>query len=94
MLHIDPLSYGHFLIWFTFGLFIKNEYKLVLILGILWEIFERILISNEQIVKFLETYWIVPKTFWFTNEKDISKNISDLVVNMIGYYIGNKINLN
>jgi hypothetical protein len=91
MLHIDLLSLTHFFLWFFFGLFIKNEYKLVLILGVLWELFERLLISNKQIVNLLKKYWFVPYKYWYTNEKDIHKNISDLVINMIGYYIGNQI---
>ena len=59
MLHIDLLSLTHFFLWFFFGLFIKNEYKLVLILGVLWELFERLLISNKQIVNLLKKYWFV-----------------------------------
>ena len=45
--NFDLLSVGHFLLYLCFGYYIKHKYKLALVLGILWEIFEKALVSNN-----------------------------------------------
>ena len=45
--HLDILSIAHFCIYYVIGLYIKNNYTLILILGILWELFEYYTVRNK-----------------------------------------------
>ena len=84
----DFLSVCHFFFYYVFGLFVKNNYILAFILGILWEILEYILTSQEFSRKLLIKYWIVPKRIW--DEDAFNRNrISDIIFNMLGYHFGN-----
>ena len=55
--NFDLLSVGHFLLYLCFGYYIKHKYKLALVLGILWEIFEKALVSNTYTRYLLKEYW-------------------------------------
>ena len=83
---IDILSLNHFLIYFSFGLFFKNQYKLIILLSILWEIFEYIISHIDYTRNFLIKYWFVPEKYW--NEPLYNK-LYDILINMLGYIIGN-----
>jgi hypothetical protein len=45
-------------------------------------------VYNKKLYNFVKTYWPVPERYW--NEINNNSYI-DIVVNMIGYYIGSKI---
>ena len=60
-----------------------------LLLGIVWELFEYQFTRDETIRKLLIKYWPIPKRLW--EENNILNRVCDLCLNMIGYYIGNKI---
>ena len=85
---IDILSVSHFFIYFFFGLIIKNEYKLIFIIGVIWEIFEYIVTNYSYTKNLLIKYWPINLKYWA--EKNNLNKIFDLIINMIGYYIGNK----
>jgi len=87
---LDILSISHFIIYFVIGLFLKNKYLLVLLVGILFEIFEYYISTNETIKTLLIEYWFIPEIYW---NDTLEHKIVDIIINMIGYYIGNKISL-
>lgn len=86
---IDIMSIIHFLLYLFIGILIKNKYRLILLLGILWEIFEYIVANNEFTKNLLIKYWPINIKYW--NETNLLNKLFDLIFNMIGYYIGNKI---
>tara|TARA_B110001454_G_scaffold212426_1_gene229233 strand:+ start:211 stop:522 length:312 start_codon:yes stop_codon:yes gene_type:complete len=86
---IDMMSIIHFLIYLFFGILIKNKYKLVLILSILWEVFEYIVANIEFTKNLLVAYWPINIKYW--NETNVFNKLFDLIFNMMGYYIGNQI---
>ena len=85
---LDILSVGHFIFFLVLGIFVKNKYKGALLLGILWEIFEYIISHNKTIQRFILENWVIPEMYW---NDTFSHKITDIIINMIGYYIGNKI---
>jgi hypothetical protein len=86
---IDMMGIIHFLIYLFFGILIKNKYKLVFILSILWEVFEYIVANIEFTKNLLVTYWPINIKYW--NETNVFNKLFDLIFNMMGYYIGNQI---
>jgi hypothetical protein len=88
--NIDVLSINHFLIYFILGLFLKNQYKLIIILSLVWELFEYTISHINYTRQFLINYWFIPEKYW--NEPFTNK-IYDIIINIIGYYIGNMIHL-
>jgi hypothetical protein len=82
---IDILTLNHMILWAIIGYFYPNNYYLALFIGILWELFERYIVYNKQLYNFVKKYWFVPEKYW--NEININSFI-DIIVNMIGYYIG------
>ena len=82
---IDFLSLIHLLIWIIIGYFIPNYYLIALLLGILWELFEYMLVKVNILYVLTKKYWFVPEKYW--NERIYNK-IIDIIINMIGYYIG------
>tara|TARA_B100001094_G_C17837671_1_gene626338 strand:- start:9 stop:296 length:288 start_codon:yes stop_codon:yes gene_type:complete len=88
---IDKLSITHFSIYFVIGLFMKNQYIFILFVGIMWEIFEYNIIQNEMIYNLLDKYWIIPKKYW--EEKNKYNRYFDILFNILGYMIGNKIKI-
>jgi len=86
---IDILSVIHFFIYFCLGLIIKNNYKFALFIGITWEIFEYIITNMNYTKNLLKKYWPINLKYW--EEKNKLNKVFDLLFNMLGYYIGNKL---
>jgi hypothetical protein len=84
--HLDILSIAHFCIYYVIGLYIKNNYTLILILGILWELFEYYTVRNKTTKNLLYKFWPIPQKYWYDS---FEHSIVDISVNMIGYYFGN-----
>ena len=87
--NFDLLSVGHFLSYLCFGYFIKHKYKLALVLSILWEIFEKAVVSNTYTRYLLKEYWFIPIEYI---DDTFEHSITDIILNMIGYTIGSNIN--
>jgi hypothetical protein len=82
---IDILSISHLIIWITIGYYFPKHYYYALLLGILWELFEYMVVNVNTFYVLAKTYWFVPEKYW--NEK-IYNSILDIIINMAGYYIG------
>ena len=80
------MSISHFTVFLIFGIFIKNQYFLMLIIGILWEILEIIVVNTDATRHFMDKYWPVPERYW---DESCMNKYTDLVVNLIGYHVGN-----
>ena len=63
--HLDILSIAHFCIYYAIGLYIKDNYTLILILGIVWEIFEYYTVRNKTTRAILYQIWPIPEKYWF-----------------------------
>jgi hypothetical protein len=85
---IDILTIIHLLIWIIIGYFFPNYYLIALLLGILWELFEYMLVRVNILYVLTKNYWFVPEKYW--NEEIYNKFI-DIIINMIGYYIGSQL---
>ena len=86
---IDILSIVHFLQYFILGLFYKKRYKLILLTSIVWEIFEYFIAKNPYTKTLLIQYWPIPQRYW--DERNIKNKYFDILINILGYYIGNKV---
>lgn len=86
--NLDILSIFHFLIYLCLGYFIKHKYILALLVGILWELFEKALVSNSYTYYLLENYWFIPRKY---ADDSLDHSITDIIINMIGYTIGSNI---
>ena len=84
----DILSLGHFILYFFFRVFIKNKYKGVLLLGVLWELFEYIISNNDYIKNIIIENWMIPERYW---NDTFQHKIFDIIFNMLGYHFGNLI---
>ena len=60
----------------------------VLIIGILWEIFEYFITKNKFTRNLLIKYWFIPKSIWDEDAFNINR-VSDIIFNMLGYHYGN-----
>ena len=85
--HLDILSISHFCIYYVIGLYIKDNYTLILILGIVWEIFEYYTVRNKTTRAILYQIWPIPEKYWYDS---FEHSLVDIAVNMIGYYYGNR----
>lgn len=81
----DLMMINHFIIHFVIGYIIPNNYLLCIIISILWEVFEYFITTWDISYYFFKKYWPIPEYYW--NEKFRHK-ISDLFINLIGYYFG------
>lgn len=88
---IDILSLVHFIQYLVFGLFFKDKYLYVIIASFLWEIFEYYSTRNNTIKNLLIKYWPIPRKYW--EEKNILNRFLDIKFNLIGYTIGNMIDI-
>ena len=88
MKNIDILSLFHFLIYLFLGYYIKHKYLIALLLGVLWEIFEKIIVSNSYTRYLLKEYWFIPINYI---DDTFDHSITDIIINMIGYTIGSNI---
>ena len=50
---LDIYSIFHLIYYFIYGLYFKNKYVLIFILGILWEIFEYVLANINYTKEYL-----------------------------------------
>ena len=82
----DLMSLSHFTTFMIFGIFIKNQYFLMLILGFLWEFLEIIVVNTAFTRNLLRKYWFVPERYW---DESIENKYTDLIINIIGYHVGN-----
>ena len=82
------MTINHFIIWFIIGTIVPNKYVLALALGILWELFEQFVVFYKPLYAFVKKHWFVPEQYW--NERPVNI-ITDLFVNLLGYYMGSKI---
>lgn len=81
----DVMIINHFILYFIFGYYYPNNYILVLILSILWELFEIFVTSWDYTYSILKEKWVVPERYW--NEKPLHK-VFDILVNLLGYTVG------
>ena len=86
---IDILSLVHFVQYFFIALYIPNDYEFAIKLSVIWELFEYTMTNNPKINKLLVKYWPIPKKYW--EEKNIYNRLFDIIFNMLGYYIGSKL---
>ena len=84
---IDILTLSHFINYFIAGLYFKDRYCLVLVIGVLWEVLEYYIVHNSYTRKLILKYWPIPIRKW----EDKWNKLFDLISNMIGYYVGNNI---
>ena len=83
--HIDKFSIIHFLIWIYVGFFIQNQYILVIIINILWEISEYAIVHINPIYNLIKKYWIVPEQYW---NETLTNKCFDLLFDILGYSLG------
>jgi hypothetical protein len=87
---IDKFHIVHLIEWIIFGYLFPKKYLLAFTLMILWELGEKIISSNKTLYNFFKKYWTLTSSkYW--NETNTNKLI-DMIMNIIGYYIGSNIN--
>lgn len=86
MKDINILSLFHFLIYLLIGIYIKNNYTLILFLSITWELFEYFISRNIYIRNNILRIWPIPLKYWHDSYKH---SAIDIIFNLLGYYIGN-----
>lgn len=69
---------------------IKNNYTFAVTISILWEIIEYILTNYKYTKDLILLYWPIPQKLW---DEQKYNRMYDVIFNMIGYHIGNKINI-
>ena len=84
---IDFLSFVHVITYLVIGIFVKDQYVLAFVIGVIWEIVEYMMVNNPRIRKLIIDYYPIRIEKW----EDKYNKFFDLVFNMIGYYIGNKL---
>jgi len=77
---MDILSICHFLIYFVLAFFIKEDYVLITIIGISWELFEYSITNIPLIRDFMIKYWPIPIKYW--NEK-VRKSMTETETGLI-----------
>ena len=82
---IDILTLSHFLFWLVAGYVFPNKYMYVVIIGLLWELFEYMIVKVDVLYKLVKKYWFVPERYW---NETIYNKIIDMIVNLLGYSLG------
>ena len=82
---IDILTLSHILMWLCIGLIIQKQYKYVILLSIVWELFEYAICNIDIIYSFTKQYWIIPEKYW---NETLENKIIDLIANLFGYSLG------
>ena len=82
---IDILSLIHFLLWLAFGYIFPNKYLIVILLSILWELFEYMIVKVDVLYNLTKKYWFVPEKYW---NEPIYNKIVDMIFNILGYSVG------
>ena len=78
---------NHFVLFAALGYKFPEYFYTLQLLGILWELFEYYIANNQQIKKTLYQLWPIPKKYWCDT---FEHSMIDILVNMIGYYVGNQ----
>lgn len=86
---IDKFQIFHLLEWIVFGYFFPNKYPLAFIVMLLWELGELIISNNETLYNLFKKYWTLTSSKYY-NETYTNK-ILDLIMNVMGYYIGSNL---
>ena len=86
---IDIFHLNHFILYFIIGLYYPNKYIIIIIISLVWEIFEYILSTNKTLYYIAKKYWIFPEKYWNEN---IYNKIIDIIINLCGYYVGSNSN--
>ena len=86
---IDLFHINHFILYFVIGLYYPNKYLIIVIISVIWEIFEYYLTINKTLYYAAKKYWIFPEKYWNEN---INNKIIDFIVNLCGYYVGSNSN--
>lgn len=85
---LDRTSFTHLFNFMILGILFPNNYIAAFILGLAWEFLEECITKKEfsrnLLVQHLNDY----KNIWGESNKN---KLMDIVLNMIGYYIGNRI---
>ena len=84
----DLASFLHLFNNIILGIIMKNNYVIAFLLGILWEIFEKFFVKKNM--NKLNKHKFTKKYEYLWNETLLNQFV-DIIINMIGYYIGNKI---
>ena len=78
---MDILSLYHFLIYFVLAFYIKDNYLLITILGISWEIFEYTITNVPLTRDFMIKYWPIPHRYWpETAKNNVQKTDTGLII--------------
>jgi len=86
--YLNLFTFVHFILWFTIGTLYPNQYFVVFVLSIIWEVVEGYGARNPILHSMLKKYWFVPEKYW---NEGIGNKIIDVVVNLIGYYIASRL---
>ena len=88
---ISTRSFSHLFNFMILGLLFPSNYIGALCLGVVWELFEECIskkkISGDLIVQHFKDY----KNVWISDHSDKHIKLMDIALNMVGYYLGNKI---
>jgi len=93
---MDFLSICHFVLYFIGAFYIPDNFALITILGILWEIFEYTITNVPVIREFLIKHWPLRKKWMLDNNnimvpwktEQIKDRMEDLIFNSLGYFCG------
>jgi hypothetical protein len=91
---ISTRSFSHLFNFMILGLLFPSNYIGALCLGVVWELFEECIskkkISGDLVIQHFKDY----KNIWISDQSDQSDKkikLMDVGLNMIGYYLGNKV---
>ena len=87
--YINIFTFVHFILWFMIGIVFPNQYGLVVLLSILWEILEGYSAQHPILHSLLEKHWIIPEKYW---NEGMGNKITDIFANLAGYYTASNIN--
>ena len=84
---LDILSIVHFVGYLLVGLLVPVSVPIqyILLVGILWEVFEVVIARIPWTRRALETYWPIRRKYW---DEHLTNKIMDLVLNVLGYKTG------
>ena len=82
---LDVATGLHLFNFMVIGYLIPDQYLFAFCIGILWEVIESQAIQHPTIRHFLETYASSVSHLW---KETLHNKYYDLLVNMIGYYLG------
>jgi len=89
---IDIFQLVHLIEWIFFGFLFPNKYPIAFIVMLMWELGELIISNNETLYKFFKKHWTLTSSKYY-NETYTNK-LLDMIMNIIGYYIGTNLSYN